>query len=513
MNKCIAAISLTLLLCIPGFAALKLPYIISDNMLLQREKPARIWGWADAGATVRVEFTGQIKSTTAADNGKWLVALDPMPASAEGRVMTITNGAEQKTIKNILVGEVWQASGQSNMQWAVIGETHWPEAQNFPANNQIRLFKQERTPKGKPADNTSKAAWVVDENQFSRRHFSAVAYYFARNLQESLGVPVGISLAAEGGTKCQYWTPIEAFESKTDYKNYLELAQHARENFKEIKQTFETDVAEYQAKRKAGEKTGPHPTHYGRYPSYYYNGNIHPIRDYTIRGALWYQGERNSINTRDAYEYRNYFPLMIESWRAAFRNPEMPFYFVQLPKMGERDQRDNPVTRESQLLTAQTLHKADMVVGFDKGEASLHPKTKRFLGERLASLALADTYGQDIEYRFPLYKRAEIQGRSIIVHFEHADRGLNASDGQALREFTICGEDQKFVKASAKIVVNTIMVSSPTVTAPVAVRYGWSNAPDVNLISVNGLPASPFRTDDFELPEKNPRQKNYTNFQ
>jgi sialate O-acetylesterase len=493
-------------------AELVLPAILSDRMVLQREEPARIWGWTDSGKTVEVRFAGQVKSARADDNGEWLIALDPMSASAEPRTMTITDGAGTRTIKDILVGEVWQASGQSNMQWTLQGEIHWDEVSRYPENDQIRFFKQMRNPQGQPVRDTLKTIWEHDHEE-NRKGWSAVAYFFARDLQTTLGIPVGISLACEGGTKCQYWTPMEAFESRPEYKDYLELAVYARDHFEEIKEKYETEYQDWLKRRKAGEKVGRPPLHYGRHPVYYYNGNIHPIRHYTIRGVIWYQGERNSINTKDAFLYREYFPLMIQSWRKAFRNPDMPFYFVQLPKMGVKDRRDNPVTRESQLLTARKLENTNMIVGFDKGEASLHPKTKRFLGERLAKMALAETYGRNIEYRFPLYRRAQVNGSSITVEFDHADDGLKSSDGREIRAFTICGADKEFVPAGAEVSGNTVIVSSPEVPSPVAVRYGWDNAPDVNLVGRNGLPASPFRTDDFELPEQRPQQENYTHFQ
>ena len=267
--------------------------------------------------------------------------------------------------------------------------------------------------------------------------------------------------------------------------------------------TFDTDWAEWMRKREANEKTGRHPTHYGRHASYYYNGNIHPIRHFSIRGVIWYQGERNSMTTKDAFAYRTYFPLMIESWRKAFHHPDMPFYFVQLPKMGLRDRRDAKVTRESQMWTAQNLKNANMVVTLDVGEPGLHPKLKRPIGQRLANMALAEVYDQDTNYRFPLYQRAEVNESKMVIHFRHVGEGLISKDGEPLKEFTICSADQKFVPAMAEIMGDTVVVSSPGVGAPVAVRYAWQNAPFVNLFGQNGLPVGPFRTDAFDLPEKN----------
>ncbi len=254
--------------------------------------------------------------------------------------------------------------------------------------------------------------------------------------------------------------------------------------------------------RKAGEKTSPHPTFFGRVPCAYYNGMIHPIRNYTIRGVIWYQGERNSMTTKDAVEYRVYFLLMINAWRDAFGQPEMPFFFVQLPKLGARDVRDAAPTRESQMWTANNVENTGMVVTLDVGEASLHPKLKRPIGQRLAKLAQAKVYGKNAEHASAVYKSAKVQGALIVIQFEHVGKGLMSNDGKPLREFTICGADRKFVAADAKIVGNTVVVSRPNVSEPVAVRYAWKNDPMVNLFGRNGLPVGPFRTDDFELKPK-----------
>ena len=496
-------ITLVLLCGINTYAEFKLPHILSDNMVLQRQQDCRIWGLGDNGTEVTVKFKNQAKTTTV-KNGKWLITLSPEEHGGPFE-MLITHGKETKTIKNILIGEVWLAAGQSNMQMSVMGETEWPRAQNFAHNDQIRLFKQFRNPQGKPAFDTLPATWSADTNA-SRRHFSAVAYYFARKINQKLGIPVGISLAAEGGTKCQYWTPKEAFEGNHFHKEWLNQAIEASNDFETTKSTYEIEFASWLKKRKDGENVGRHPTHYGRYASFYYNGFIHPIQNFTIRGAIWYQGERNSLSTKDAYSYRTYFPLMIESWRQTFRNPDMPFYFVQLPKMALRDTRDAKVTRESQMHVAKTLKNANMVVTVDKAEPGLHPKTKKYIGDRLGNMALSDVYDQKVDYLFPLYKNSKIKDSSIIIDFDYVGEGLMANDGKELREFTICGEDKKFVPAKAKIVGTAIIVSSPEVSKPVAVRYAWKMAPLVNLVGKNGLPVSPFRTDNYKLPEKNPKE-------
>ncbi|MBF0198545.1 MAG: hypothetical protein HQL32_12585 [Planctomycetes bacterium] len=488
-------------------AELKLPYILSENMVLQRKCPVNIWGWSDAGKEVTVSFAGQKQKTTAKKDGFWKLALKPMEASSEGRSMTVEDGQSTLVVKNILVGEVWHASGQSNMQWTLMGSTCWEEARKYPANDQLRLFKQRRNVQKLASEESYSANWVMDLGEKDRKFFSTVAYTFARHLQETLNVPVGMSLAADGGTKCQYWTPLEAFTTSPKYKDYLDHGIKARDNFDTMKTTYEKEYAEWLAKKKAKQKAGFPPKFYARYPALYYNGNIHPIRHFTFRGALWYQGERNSMTTQDAFLYREYLPLMISSWRKAFANPDLPFYFVQLPKMATHDRRENPITRESQMLTAQKMKNVNMIVGVDKGEAGLHPKTKRFLGLRLAAMALGEQYGHDIEFRFPLYKSSEVKNGSVVIHFDHAEKGLRSRGDGPLREFTICGSDHNFLPAQAKIEGSTVIVSHPDIKEPVAVRYGWSNDPDVNLVGVNDLPAGPFRTDNFELPEKNPTRK------
>jgi len=489
-------------------AEFMLPAILSDNMMLQRDKAVQIWGKGDDGTKVTVAFKDQVKTTVVKD-GEWLVALDPEQAGGPYE-MKITHGGIDVTIKNILMGEVWLASGQSNMQASLTGETYGAEAINEPANDMIRLFDQERQVGGEPMTNTLKAGWRgvwSPANPASRKNFSAVAYYFARDLQKALGVPVGISSASDGGTKAQFWTPLKTLKETPGCEATVAAALKAQAEFPVLKKAWEDALAEHIRKKQAEEKTGAGPLFYGRAPCLYYNGMIHPIRNFTIRGVIWYQGEDSSWTTAEALDYRNALPTMIMGWRDAFQNPDMPFLFVQLPRLAEVG-RDLPPTRESQMLTEKNVKNTGMVVTVDVGdEIGLHPKLKRPIGLRLSALAQAKVYGKAVEFTGPRFRAAVVKGTEVVVSLDDIGQGVVSTDGQPLKEFTICGEDNKFLPAQAKIVGDTIVVSSDAVAKPVAVRYAWRNAVFGNLSGKNGLPVGPFRTDAFELPEKNPTRK------
>ena len=489
-------------------AEFMLPAILSDNMMLQRDKAVQIWGKGDDGTKVTVAFKDQVKTTVVKD-GEWLVALDPEQAGGPYE-MKITHGGIDVTIKNILMGEVWLASGQSNMQASLTGETYGAEAINEPANDMIRLFDQERQVGGEPMTNTLKAGWRgvwSQANPASRKNFSAVAYYFARDLQKALGVPVGISSASDGGTKAQFWTPLKTLKETPGCEATVAAALKAQAEFPVLKKAWEDALAEHIRKKQAEEKTGAGPLFYGRAPCLYYNGMIHPIRNFTIRGVIWYQGEDSSWTTAEALDYRNALPTMIMGWRDAFQNPDMPFLFVQLPRLAEVG-RDLPPTRESQMLTEKNVKNTGMVVTVDVGdEIGLHPKLKRPIGLRLSALAQAKVYGKAVEFTGPRFRAAMVKGTEVVVSLDDIGQGVVSTDGQPLKEFTICGVDNKFFPAQAKIVGDTIVVSSDAVAKPVAVRYAWRNAVFGNLSGKNGFPVGPFRTDAFELPEKNPTRK------
>jgi sialate O-acetylesterase len=533
-----------------------LPSVLGDNMLLQRNKPIRIWGQGDNGGTVTVDFNSQSKQATVA-NGEWMVTLEAEATNSVGLSMTISHDElvlTQATLTNILVGEVWRAAGQSNMEWGVASTKHGTETINEAENTNIRLFLAPKDINAYPQfDYLSAVSWKV-ANSSSRPVFSGVAYHFARDLQASLSVsegidvPVGIILTKDGGTRTQCWTPLDTLTGTPGFE--LDAARALNE------QATITATAFNQL-----------PDPYEKPFSFYYNGMVHPTRHYTIRGAIWYQGERNSFDTDECLAYRRHFPLMIEAWRTAFEEPDLPFYFVQLPRMGEgASARNLPPTRESQLLTERDLPNTGMVVSMDVidfavdgqqnaypspldgADYGLHTNFKMPLGLRFSAMAQNEVYGASFPYSAPRVSDVSVVNSKIVITFDHVTGGLISRDGDPLRHFTICdtapaspADTATFVAADAVIVgTNTVEVSATGVTNPIAVRYAWRNDADLNLYwtadaatydhnsydTANDDPAeygpndpersvwteffgiSPFRNDAFEIA-KNTRDRDF----
>jgi sialate O-acetylesterase len=369
------------------------------------------------------------------------------------------------TVDNVLVGEVWIASGQSNMQWNVLQSSDPEETVSNSYNPQIRLFTVPRRPTVEPQTEVD-AAWV-ECGPKTVGEFSAVAYAFGRDLQEKLKVPVGIISTNYGGTPAEAWTSQGTLKSEPKLAGLLQ------------KPTSDKD---------------PHS------PSGLFNAMIHPLLPYAIGGAIWYQGESNAGR---AWEYRTLFPAMITDWRKAWGQGDFPFLLVQLAPfqdiVSEPGESNWAELREAQLLSTQVLPKVAMAVITDLGdEKDIHPKQKKPVGERLSLAAQALAYGKDIEFSGPVYQSQQVEGDKIVLSFTHVGGGLEAKGGP-LKGFTICGADHKFVNAEAEIRGDQVVVSSPKVKGPVAVRYGWANYPVVNLANKAGLLASPFRTDDFQV--------------
>jgi sialate O-acetylesterase len=455
---------------VPALADIRPHQLFTDHAVLQQGMPVPVWGFADGDEQVTVKFQGQEVSTTA-QGGRWKVELQPLQPGGPFELV-IAGEKNTVTLPDVLVGEVWLASGQSNMQWPINASAD-PEATIAgAANDKIRLFTVPRRPATEPendvqSDTPGEAQWQLCTPE-TVPGFSAVAYHFGRDLQQHLGVPVGLISTNYGGTLAEAWTSREALSASP------ELAPYAAATV---------------------DPNNPNS------PTGLYNAMIHPLVPCAIRGAIWYQGESNALSGR-AYQYRTLFPAMIADWRNAF-GQEFPFLFVQLapwrPKVAEPGESDWAELCESQRLTALSVPKTAMAVITDLGdEADIHPKQKAPVGARLALAARGVAYGEDIHYTGPVYDSLSISGDKAIVSFKNTAGGLVAKDGN-LTGFAICGEDRKWVNATATIEGDTVVVSSPAVPTPVAVRFGWANFPVVNLFSAQGLPASPFRTDDFPL--------------
>lgn len=439
--------------------------LFSDNAVLQQGIAVPVWGFADSGEKVTVKFLDQELSTVAKD-GKWMVRLAPLKAGGPFK-MTI-GGSNTVELSNVLVGEVWVCSGQSNMAFQLSRAANATEAIAAAADPMIRLFSVPRKPSWTPLDDIQ-ASWVPC-NPETAKDFTAVGYFFGRELRKALNVPVGLVHSSWGGTAAQSWMSPNGWKALPDYAQY---------------------VSDENAKKGAG------PGH----PSVLYDGMINPLIPYAIKGAIWYQGEANA---NSAYKYRALFPGMIKSWHDGWGEGSFPFLFVQLaPFAGaQKPLQENAWAelREAQLLTTRTCPNTGMAVITDVGDpTNIHPTQKEPVGARLALAARKIAYGESIVYSGPIYKGMKIEGGGITLYFDHVGGGLVAKDGE-LKGFAVCGADRKFVEATAGIVGgNKVVVSSPSAPNPIAARYGWANCPVVNLWNKDGLPASPFRTDDFPM--------------
>ena len=449
-----------------GSAAVKPASLFTDNAVLQQGIAVPVWGMADTGEKVTVKFQGQEVSAKAKD-GKWMVRLTPLKAGGPFD-MTIA-GSNTIELKNILVGEVWVCSGQSNMAFALSRAANGSEAIAASKDPMLRLYTVPRKASYTAVSEVEGASWVACDPD-TVPTFSGVAYFFGRDLRRALDVPVGLIHTSWGGTFAQAWMSPDGWKALPEYGQWV-----AAENAKQA--------------------TGPN------HPSVLYNAMINPLIPYAIKGAIWYQGESNAGR---AYQYISLFPNMIESWRNAWKQGDFPFLFVQLAPF-EGPARSLMAEswaelRESQLLTAKTCPNTGMAVITDAGDpVDIHPTRKEPVGARLALAARKIAYGQDIVHSGPIYKGMKKTGGSIRLYFDSIGSGLVAKDG-ALKGFTIAGADNVFVEATASILDgNKVIVSSPMVANPVSVRYGWSNCPDVNLFNAEGIPATPFRTDSLPM--------------
>ena len=496
---CVAVVVLAGL---PASAVVTLPKIIGDHMVLQQGEEAPVWGKTSTGDKVTVSMCGKTVSTTACVKGYWQVEL---PKMKPGRPyeMTIRDKDSSVTVKDILVGEVWMGSGQSNMQWAV-KDTNNAEAEIAAANYpEIRLFYVERKVAETPQWDCS-GSWQVCTPE-NIPMFSAVLYYFGRDLHKELGVPMGLIHTSWGGTPAESWASAPALEANPEFKPLLDRWADIIANYPAAKAAYDEAVKKWEAEaavaksenkpepNKPGAPQGPDSP--GR-PSSLYNAMIAPLVPYGVRGAIWYQGESNAPR---AYQYRALFLAMINDWRRAW-DDDFAFYFVQLAnftkRLDEPADSDWAELREAQTRTLSLPHTGQAVI-IDIGEAeNIHPRNKQEIGKRLALIALAKDYGRKVEYSGPMFKSAKFGRGKATISFKHAT-GLKTSDGGAPREFAVAGADKKFYWADAAIEGNKVVLRCKDVAEPVAVRYGWANNPDVNVYNGAGLPASPFRSDDW----------------
>jgi sialate O-acetylesterase len=493
--------------------------LFTDHAVLQREKPILIWGTSDPGEQVRVSLTNETGTNAAGQanaDGRWMIELPSLPAG--GPYTLSIEGKNKVQLKDVLIGEVWICSGQSNMEMQLRDTFEANKAAAAAENPKLRLFTVAQATAMGPLDKV-KGEWKECGPETAPA-FSAVGYYFGRDLQKALGVPVGLIHTSWGGTPAQAWTSKDGLEAVPALRHYqADLARRLenydpakdREQYAAALKKFEQAQAEFKeavAKAKEDGKPAPQAPRRPQQPkapdkspnsaSTLYNGMIAPLIPYGIRGAIWYQGESNA---GQAYEYRTLFTTMIQDWRAHWKQGDFPFLCVQLAPYKKIEDKptesDWAELREAQLLATKTLSKVGMAVITDVGEENeIHPKKKEPAGARLALLARKIAYGQDITAMGPVFKKMRSEGNRLVLSFDNAGAGLECR-GPKLTGFTVAGTDRKFYPADATIQGETVVVSCPDVERPAAVRFGWANYPVVNLWNKDGLPATPFRTDTW----------------
>lgn len=461
---------LVLSLLFVGFAQadVKMPAIFGSNMVLQRDLACPVWGWAEPGEDVTVSIAGQTKTVKADDKGKWSVKLDPLKVG-DPLSMTV-KGKNEIKFDNILVGEVWVGSGQSNMQWNVRNSNDSGKDIDSADLPNIRLITVPCVAKEEPQDNFN-GKWEVCSPK-TVPNFSAVLFFFGRKLNKDLDVPVGLIHCSWGGSSCETWVNEKILAGKPEYEQVFKRRAE-----------FDPNDPKLRINHQVG---------------WLYNGMLHPIIGYGIKGAIWYQGE---TNTWRSYQHRDLFPTMVQNWRDEWKQGDFPFYWVQLTNFmaTKKDPAECAWAefRESQSMSRKLKNSGEAVI-IDIGDPKdIHPRNKQDVGYRLALLALKQDYGKNIPSESPRFKSAEFSDGKATLKFDFAYDGLY-SKGAMPTGFAIAGDDKVFHWANADIIdKDMVVVSSPKVAKPVAVRYGWADSPVVTMYNSANLPMCPFRTDDW----------------
>jgi sialate O-acetylesterase len=485
----------------PLYANVRLPKILSSHMVVQRDRPIHIWGWSDPGEEIRVTLNSATESTTASDLGRWSVYLPPQPAG--GPVQIRVEGNNTIVLDDVLIGDVWFASGQSNMQFPLKG---FPTA---PLNNSAEEISRANQPNIRLLFVPNKASsfplrdyeqgWIACTPE-TAANFSAVAYFFGRDLAAAEHVPIGLIDSSWGGTPAGSWVSLEGVSSDAGLMPVF--AEHVRMADEEADVPLHraADARAIAAARAANQpppRHSWHPNFESWTPAWLFNGMVAPALPFPIKGVIWYQGESDSGIDR-ASMYAKVFPALIADWREHWQEGNFPFLYVQISNYKSNAKQNWPIVREAQRRTLAVTN-TGMAVTIDIGNPNnVHPSDKQDVGRRLALAARAIAYGEKIEYSGPLFRQISIDNSNVRVWFDHAESGLVAKDGP-LEGFEIAGTDRRFVTATARIDGDTVIVSSPGVPDPKYVRYGWANAPVVNLFNSIGLPASPF-TSEREIP-------------
>lgn len=471
-----SALILLLLVNICTYADIRMPHVFGNNMVLQRDKPIQVWGWADAGEKVTVSFHQQKRKVTANKQGRWLIKLD---TENEGGPYTLqVEGKNKVMFQNVLVGEVWFCSGQSNMALPVhlitnaVGEA---DSADFP---QIRYFYVPIVISTKPEEDIREGAWTICSPS-TVNNFTAVGYLFAKELYRKLKVPVGLINASWGATVSETWTSREALAADDEFKNLM------------------TSIPALIPDSQVNLEKNP-----SCYPSLLFNAMVHPFLNYSIKGILWYQGESNAGR---AYQYRQAFPLLISDWRHNWKEV-LPFYFVQISSFNAGNGDSQHGSTWAELREAQTMAlsipNTGMAVTIDIGSATeIHPQNKQDVARRLVATALHELYNMPQVHKGPAYKAMQTKEGKAIITFNDIGSGLKVKDRYGyIKGFEVAGADRKFHYAKAYLAGDSVIISNEQVPEPLSVRYGWADdAGACNLYNIEGFPAVPFRVDD--LPE------------
>ena len=510
---------LSLLLLTPSLllAELSVPHFFSDHMVLQRERPAAIWGKATPGAEIKITFKNQSATTQTGADGKWRTQIQTGPADATGATLTITTGTDKIQIADVLVGEVWFASGQSNMFYTM---NRSPEYAGLIAESKHPALRMFNAPLVTATENQDdiEGTWQTTTPE-TTPGFSAVAFFFARKLHLELGIPVGVIKSAWGGKPVETFTSREALNTLPATKALVDATLKDAASYDQAKAdtAYATKLEQWKSTMAAAKGKSPEerkrlpkkpdapkpPLLTEGKPGVLFASMIHPFAGYTMRGAIWYQGEGNA--KAGAVPYDQTLPLMINDWRKRW-NDEFSFYYVQLasyhaPSTAPGTPDSWALTQDRMRLVLNTTPKTGMAITNDVGEANdIHPKNKKDPGERLARWALAKDYGQNLTYSGPLFQSSQTLDNAIRVTFDQCGTGLKSRDGGPLKRFEVAGSDKIWHWADAKIDgTDSVLVSSPQVPQPAAVRYAWAANPEgANLVNSEGLPTSVFRTDDWD---------------
>jgi sialate O-acetylesterase len=506
----ISAVLLLSLSASSASAALKLNGIFGDHMILQRDMKVPVWGWADPGQSITVSFGSHKQTATADAAGKWTATLDPMSANSQGQDLVVSAGSENLKCTDVLVGEVWLCSGQSNMEWALARSDGGPEAVEKSDNPLLRLCVIPHNSQLTPQED-AQAKWAISSPK-STRTFSAIGWWMGSKLQKTLGIPVGIVASPYGGTAIQAWIPLDSLRTLPLPKDRFNDRDVAKADYDQRYAKMKPVMDKYLAdKAQAIQDKQPLPTFPVGWPGDFrgpgvlWNGMVAPFVKFPVRGVAWYQGENNCY-LGPADTYATLLPILIRDWRNAMGQSDLPFIIFQVapnrkPQTDPNEMSGIAVVQDAQARTAIATPHTVLVVTMDLGVPDVHYHRKEPAADRAVAAAMYLAYGSKTDPWSPMFDKADFQNGQVIVHYTHTAGGLVALDNGVPAEkvigFVICGDDGKFVFADARVDGETVIVSSPQVPHPTAIRYGWADLPTVNLFNKSGLPASPFRTDNY----------------